>query len=96
MSLLKNFVILLIVNILLTIACIAAIYFLGSSHSSFQLSGVAMNGLFILSLLAQLFVNFKILKALRIYSGLNYALCIIGMIAIWLCFIFYFVHRMQS
>jgi len=54
---------LLTVNILLTIACIATIYFLGSSDRSFQLSGSVLDSLFILFLLTQLFINFKILKA---------------------------------
>jgi hypothetical protein len=37
MSLLKNFAILAVVNMLLTIGCIVAIYFLGNSDRNFKL-----------------------------------------------------------
>jgi hypothetical protein len=96
MTLLKNFAILFATNILLTVVSIATIYFLGSSERSFQLPDSFIDGLAIFFLLAQLFITFKILKARGIFSGLNYVLCITGIIAVWLCFIFYFIHRMQS
>ena len=96
MSLLKNFAILAVVNMLLTIGCIVAIYFLGNSDRNFKLPDSILDGLFIVFLIAQLYITFKILKARAIYSGLNYVICVIGIIAIWISFFLYFIHRMQS
>jgi hypothetical protein len=93
---LKNFTILFSINILLTIVCIATIYFLGSSDRSFVIPGSILDGLFIFFIITQLYITFRVLKIRGIYSSVIYAICVLGIFAIWFSFFLYFIRRMQS
>ena len=90
---LKNFTILFSINILLTILCIASIYFLWGRSISPPES--IIYGLLIFFVLGQFIVTFKILKARAIFSGTIFTLCIVGIFAIWLFALYYMMSKIQ-
>jgi predicted PurR-regulated permease PerM len=87
MSLLKNFAILLSINIILVLICLTSIYYIGQRLNGF--STPLLLSILIFFLLVQLYSTFRVLKTRRIFTIPTYAICIVGIIAIWGYLIFF-------